>query len=246
MTPCDRAAPGRDFAVLFVALAFAHPGSGSSVASERDVIGHRLAIAVGANEVRVDYVAEVPERRVLADAREEPEYGKKLLAQLGDNVKITWNGEILPATPVAVTDAVKAGEGGFLDFANAWTVTLPSHTGKLGIRNGNFPGEPGFFATSVTLDGSVLGTATSLLKVRDGRIRDNWHGAWVRDEAAREPWVELRPAGWFERVDAPEPLPRRMVGLASEGAPWWWNVLGGIGLVGIAALGRWMGQRARR
>lgn len=246
MTPCDHGARGRDFAVLFVAAAFAHPGSSSSVGSERDVIGHRLSIAVGAHEVRVESVTEVPERRVLADAREEPEYGKKLLAQLGDNVKITWNGEILPAIPAAVDDPVKAGEGGFLDFANAWTVALPATTGKLGIRNGNYPGEPGFFATSVTLDGSLLGTATSLLKVKNGRIRDNWHGAWVRDETAREPWIELRPATFFERGSGAEPLPRRMAGLEAEGVPWWWHVLGAIGLVGIAALGRWMGQRARR
>lgn len=235
--------------LLLVPLLHAHPGSapGASGAA-RDTIGHRVALTVGAEEVELRYVAEVPERRVLEEARASaaPGYGEQLLASLADGVRLTWDGEPLSATRIAVADGVKGGEKGFLDFTVSWRATLPDDSGTLGVRNGNFPDVEGFFATSVTLDGTLLAEETSLLKVKDGRIRDNWHGAWVKDESAREPWVRIRPAGLFERADEPSPLPQRMSGIGAQEPPAWVFGLLALALVPIAWLGRKLGQRARR
>ncbi len=235
--------------LLFVPLVFAHPGSAPGASGAlRDYIGHRVALVVTADAVDLRYVAEVPERRVLEEARSatDPGYGKRLLESLAGEVKLTWDGALLPATRVPIEDAVTAGDGGFLDFAVAWHAALPGPRGRLGVRNGNYPGDPGFFATEVTLDGRWMADATSLLRVKDGRLRDNWHGAWVKNEEAREPWIELREAGFFERASAPEPLPRRMTGVDRGGPPPWALVLLTLTFLPIAWLGRWLGKRANR
>jgi hypothetical protein len=234
--------------LLLVPLLYAHPGSapGASGAA-RDTVGHRVSLTVGAHDVELRYVAEVPERRVLEEARASgaPGYGEQLLASLTDGVRLTWDGAPLPATALVVSDGVKGGEPGFLDFTVAMRAPLPSDSGTLGVRNGNFPDVDGFFATSVTLDGTLVAEETSLLKVKQGRIRDNWHGAWVKDESAREPWVKIRPAGFLEGASAPEPLPQRMAGIVGgEPPPWVLAVLAML-LIPLAWLGRWLGQRAR-
>ncbi len=234
---------------ILLPLLHAHPGSSPNASGAgRDTIGHRVELIVGADAVDLRYVAEVPERRVLEEARASggPGYGERLLATLSDGVRLTWDGAELPATPVPVPDGVKAGEPGFLDFVVAWHAALPGQTGTLGVRNGNFPDVDGFFATSVTLDGGLLAEGTSLLKVKQGRIRDNWHGAWVKDESSREPWVTIRPASWSERAEAPAPLPQRMIGLAADHPPPWVYVVLAISLIPIAWLGRKLGERARR
>jgi hypothetical protein len=239
--------------LLLLSVALAHPGSGSGgPGTPRSTVGQRVEIVVtdaaGKPGVDVRYVAEVPEQRVLEEARNSPApgYGERLLESLADGVHLTWDGALLSATRVAIPDAAKAGETGFLDFAVAWHAELPGPTGTLGLRNGNFPDEPAFFATAVTLPGDYVAEETSLLKVKGGRVRDNWHGAWVRDEVAREPWVRIRPARWSERADGPEPLPLRMAGLDRGGVPLWLAMLALLSLVPIALLGRWLGRRVHR
>lgn len=236
-------------ALLLVPLLAAHPGSATGAPSAyRDYLGHRIELVVEATAATVTYVCELPERRVLEEARETVGggYATRLLETLAGEVKLTWNGDPLPAERVTLAEPVKPGDGGFLDFAVAWRAELPGGRGRLGVRNGNYPGDPGFFATDVTLAGTWMADAASLLEVKKGRIRNNWHGAWVKDETAREPWVDLRPAGLFERASAPEPLPRRMSGVEGEGPPWWAHVLAVVGLVALAALGRFLGRRANR
>lgn len=232
--------------MLFVALAFAHPGTGSGSVNPRETIGHRAELRVEADAVELRYVAEVPEKRVLEEARAagEPGYGTRLLETLAAGVHLSWNGADLATTRVEVPDAVKAGENRYLDFQVALRAALPAEGGRLALRNGNYPDEPSFFATSVTLDPAWVAESTSLLKVRDGRIRDNWHGAWVRDETGREPWVELRRAGPFVAKGAARPLPEAMAELQGA-SPLFLAVLA-LGLIPIAMLGRMLGRRARR
>ena len=235
--------------LLLLPLAVAHPGSAAGAPEAlRDYLGHRVALVVGADSVELRYVAELPERRILAEARasDAPGYGERVLDSLAGELKLTWDGAPLPATRVAVAEPVKAGDGGFLDFAVAWRAPLPGTAGKLGVRNGNYPDDPGFFATEVTLDGRWMVDTTSLLRVKDGRLRDNWHGAWVKDENAREPWITLRPASTWERVDTPEPLPRRMTGIVQDQPPFWVPALLALSLIPIAWLGRALGRRANR
>jgi len=211
-------------------------------------VGHRVQLTVGADAVDVSYVAELPERRVLEEARGATGagYATRLLEGLRGEVKITWDGAPLPATPVAIAEPVKPGDGGFLEFTVGWRATLPGDHGRLGVRNGNYPEDPGFYATSITLDGRWVADATSLLSVKNGRVRDNWHGAWVKDERGREPWVDLRPAGFLERAAGPAPLPERMAGVTDDGPPPWLLAILALALVPIALLGRWLGRRAHR
>jgi hypothetical protein len=233
--------------LLFVPLALAHPGSAPGASGkETDYIGHRVELTVAADTAELRYVAEVPERRVLAEAAGTPGYGTKLLEELAGEVRLTWNGAVLDGARIRVEDPVKAGEAGFLDFAVGWQADLPADEGRLGVRIGSFPGDPSFFATSVTLDGSWMADATSLLKVKGGRVRDNWHGAWVKDESAREPWVDLRRAGFFERSATPAPLPRRMTGVEGDAPSFWVIGVLALTLLPVAWLGRKLGQRARR
>jgi hypothetical protein len=233
--------------LLLVPLLHAHPGStpGASGAV-RDTIGHRVELSIGPRSIELHYIAELPERRVLKDARGTPDYSKELLASLADGVRITWDGATLPSTPLAVAEPAKAGEPGYLDFTIAKQAALPATTGTVGVSIGTYPDEEGFFATSVLLDGILLGEETSLLKVKGGRIRDNWHGAWVKGDDAREPWVKIRPAGWTERLSGPQPLPKRMVGIEPEAMPTWAYGVLGLGLVAIGWLGRTLGRQARR
>ncbi len=233
---------------LLLPAAAAHPASSGGTGEARSTVGHRLELAVSPTTVDLRYIAEIPERRVLEEARGStaPGYSGRLLDSLADSVQLTWNGAPLPATRQAVADAAKAAEPGFLDFTVAWQAALPSSTGTLGVRNNNFPDQPSFFATSMMLSGDLVAETCSLLSVRGGRVRDNWHGAWVRDETAREPWVRLRPAGWGESASAPEPLPLRMAGLDAGEPPWWVASLLLLTLLPIALLGRHLGQRAYR
>lgn len=236
-------------ALLLAPPLAAHPGSATGAPSAyRDYLGHRVELVVGAADATVTYVCELPERRVLEEARDTKGggYATKLLDALAGEVKLTWNGEALPAARIDVAEPVKPGDGGFLDFAVALRAALPDGAGRIGVRNGNYPGDQGFFATAVTLDGRWMADASSLLKVKKGRLRDNWHGAWVKDETAREPWVDLRPAGLFERASAPAPLPRRMSGVEGDGLPWWAHLAGVLSLLALAWLGRLLGRRANR
>jgi hypothetical protein len=231
-----------------IPLALAHPGYGSSgTSTPRSTVGQRMELAVGDTAVDLRYIAEVPERRVLEEARSSGEagYGTKLLDTLAGNVHLVWDGKDLLTTRTPLESPVAAGESGFLDFTVALHADLPGHTGTLGIRNGNFPDELAFFATSMTLAGDLIAEETSLLRVKDGQLRDNWHGAWLRDETAREPWVKIRPAQFWETATGPEALPKRMAGVDHGGPPWWGVVLMALGLVPIALAGRWLGRKAR-
>lgn len=232
--------------LLLLPLVFAHPGTGGAGGADpRATIGHRLELTVGVDAVDLRYVAEVPEKRVLEEARAagRPGYGTELLETLAAGVDLTWNGAELPATRVVLDEPVAAGENRYLDFAVALHATLPEGAGTLGVRNGNYPEEPSFFATSVRLGAGVVAEESSLLRVRDGRIRDNWHGAWVKDEKAREPWVRIRPAGLFEAAGETRPLPEAMAGVQG-GLPVWLAVVLAVALVPLALLGRWLGRRA--
>ena len=226
-----------------VALAFAHPGTGSASVNPRETIGHRAEITIAADHVELHYVAEIPEKRVLEEARAKSGYGSALLESLAGGVHLTWDGKDLPTTRLEVTDPVKPGENRYLDFQVGLRAELPGGGGTLGLRNGNYPEEPSFFATSVQVDGAWVAEETSLLKVRDDRIRDNWHGAWTKDEAGREPWVRIRPATLFDGAAGTRPLPEAMAGMGGP-SPLLLGVLA-ASLVPLAWLGRWLGRRAR-
>lgn len=240
-----RAGPGYPLGVLLlVMLTAAHPsghGPGAE-ASSPAVLGQRVALVIEGEGVVVDYTAEVPMRRLLQEGPAEVAPGT-VAAGLAAGLHLTW-GES-PLVVVWAAPTARPGRGGFYDLGVQGRAALPGRTGRLALRNGNFPDEPGFYATAVTVPGDLVVTASSLARVQDGRVRDNRHGAWVKEESAREPWLELRPARFWEVREAAAPLPERMAGLAVLGPPWGW-IAAAVGALLSAALGAWALRRARR
>lgn len=236
-------------ALLFVPLAHAHPATSGVPGATRDVIGQRLEVRLLPAEVEVEYVAEVPQRRVWAEAKADGAasgWADARLEELAGGLTVLWDGAPLATEAIALEDPARAGENGFVELRVARRAALPDDEGTLSLRNANFPDERCFFATEVEVSGALVVTETSLLRVKDGRLRDNRHGAWVREEAAREPKVTVRRATLFERAEGTSPLPTRMQGIVRDAPPWWVHVLGVLGLAGLAVAGRALGLRARR
>lgn len=237
---------------LLITFAVAHPGvvGRAQAHTAPEIIGQRLELTLtpdAGGTLRIDYAAEVPERRVLTEvAAVEPGaqagYAARRLVELAGGLHARWNGAVLPLTPVPVDHAARQGEAGFLEFHVALTAPLPGLAGDLAVSNGNYPDETCFFATSATVPGDRVVTATSLATVRDGLLTGSTHGAWTRDEKARELTLTLAPAGYWERRPDAAPLPERMRGLATLSTPRW---LYGVGAVAIGAVGIGLGLRAR-
>lgn len=207
-----------------------------------------MSVRIGPGDVEVHYVAEMPATRALEEAKAGPDeaaWAATRLDELASGLALTWEGEALATTPVETPDPARAGEAGFVELHVVRRAALPSPEGTLAVRNGNFPDERCFYATEVKVSGDLVATASSLVRVEDGRLRDDRHGAWVRDERAREPSVTVRPARLFEEQDGYAALPARMEGIVDARPPWWVHVLGVFGLAGLGAAGRWLGRRVR-
>lgn len=237
------------FPALLASVALAHPataGIGGSAA--RDTIGQRVALEIGPEAVLVRYLAEVPAKRVYAEARAEGAdegWAARRAQELGDELALTWDGAPLPLEVVPVAEPARAGEAGFVDFRAERRAALPSPAGTLGLRNGNFPDDRCYFAVEARISGDLVVEETSLARVEDGRLRDDRHGAWQQDERARETRIVVRPAGLFERAEGDAPLPERMEGIVKSGPPPWLVAVGAGALLPIAWLGRLLGRRAR-
>jgi len=86
--------------------------------------------------------------------------------------------------------------------------------------------------------GDRVVTRSTLVRVKDGRLRDNRHGAWTREESSRELEIGLRRAWPWERVAGVRTLPERMAGLASLApGPWTWTAAAVAGLAAAVGLG---------
>lgn len=227
-------------------LALAHPGivSQASAHPTPDIIGQRLDVRVthvadgdSALQVAVLYTAEVPERRVLAEAMAQGaarDYAARRLAELATGLKATWDGLPLPLQSAPLEHAARNGEPGFLELRLDLQAPLPAATGTLHLQNGNYPDETCYFATQVTLPGDVVVTATTLATVRDGVLANSTHAAWNSKDQAREFEMSVRPAGTWEVREGQLPLPERMAGLASLSTPKW-IVGSGVALAAGAA-----------
>ena len=232
--------------LVVAALALAHPGSLSgSGGTPVPTIGQRVALRIAGDSVELEYVAEVPEFEVYRDAKatgSQKDYATRWLRDLADGVTLLWEGRPL-TTEAGPTDA-RAGDRGYVAFTVIERATLPAAAGTLGVRNGNFPDEDCYFAAEATVPGDVVVVATSLVQARDGRLRENRHGAWTKEEALREVSITLRPAAFWEEGEAGA-LPTRMVGIVPDHVPYWMLALS---FVPIALLGRGLGRlvRARR
>lgn len=237
------------YPALFASVALAHPATaGIGGAAARDTIGQRIAVEIGPDAVLVRYLAEVPAKRVYAEARAEgadATWAARRADELGDALAVTWDGQPLALQEVPVAEPARAGEAGFVDFRAERRATLPSPAGTLGVRNPNFPDDRCYFAVEARISGDLVVEETTLVRVEDGRLRDNRHGAWQQDERARETTIAVRRAGVFERAEGDAPLPERMAGIVPAGPPPWLVAALVVSLLPIAWLGRRLGRRAR-
>lgn len=231
---------------LWITLALAHPVTAGGPGRPVDFVGQRLDVELGDGRVGLSYLLEVPVRRVTADAGDAGrDYAEARLDELADGLKVRWDGEPLAVERRPVARAARLGEQGFVEFELRLEGALPADAGTLTVENRNLPTDDAFFATYVRVDGDLVVEASSLAAVRDGRLRDNTHGAWTRDEAARELMVAVRPAGPWERRDTPGALPERLAGLDALGPPaWLYPAAGATGLALLAGLA-WMRRRRR-
>lgn len=255
--------------LLLVSLALCHPGGHGVRSAEAHpggtALGQRLEISLapaaepGALHLQVEYVAELPAVRLQAEARPmglapgtpTPEdaldrYSRRQLGELASGVSATWEGANVALTDVELGEgeAVRAGDGGFVELHVRRAATLPGDAGTLRVVNRNHPDEGGYFATYASFDGRLVVTETSLAVVKDGHVRKNTHGAWTREESAREPTFTVRPAGFWEERDGTFPLPERLAGLDSLAPPTRALAAGVGGL--LVVVGGLLGLRERR
>jgi hypothetical protein len=243
---------------LLILAALCHPGFGPMSSAEAHPeqagIGHRVDIRVGPADARgqhpvvLDYVAEIPGARLYqeASAANDPRYPEHLAASLAGGVGLAWNGASLPMTDEAVTPVATEGDRGFVDLHLRRLTTLPGDDGEVKLLNRNYPEDASLFATWVQLPGSLVVGESTLVQVRDGILRKNRHGAWLKGADDREPSFRLRPAGVFERREGLFSLPERMAGLETLARPWWvdWGIRGG--LVGVLIVGGLLVRSKRR
>lgn len=209
--------------VLFVCgfshTAHAHPQSGSlrGAADPGGITpGQRIEAQIEAGVLHIDYYAEVATMRIYQEARKEnagPDWALGRVEELRGGVRARWDGQGLALLPVHVEKPVTTGkEADFVEFHLAGQAVLPADAGELQLEMGNFPDEPSYLAVSVKVAGDVVVEKTSLAKVQAGNLRDNVHGAWRRNEAARVATLTIRPAHVWERGSA-GPLPSRLAGM---------------------------------
>ncbi|GDX81901.1 hypothetical protein LBMAG42_37120 [Deltaproteobacteria bacterium] len=205
-------------AVLALSLnAAAHP-SGATNPSDPNggMPGQRLEAQVEPGHLRIDYYVEIAAMRLYKEARAEgaagAEWAPKHAESLRPGVRARWNDVELELTPLAVEKPAQLKEASYVELHLAGEAALPEAPGSLQLRMDNYPDEPCYYAVSVALAGALVVTETDLGHVAGGRLRDNRHGAWRRDEDGRSTNVSLRPAHFWES-QADGPLPERLEGL---------------------------------
>lgn len=236
-----------DVLLLFALLA--HPGAiGAAEAHpERAGLGHRVDLRVaeagpdGRFPLTLDYVVEIPGLRLYqeAAAANDPQYPEHLAASLADAVGLSWDGQSLPLGTDPTSFRAEEGERGFVNLHLRRTGALPGPAGRVQILNRALAADDALFATWVQLPGSLVVVESSLVEVRDGRLRNNHHGAWSRKAADREPTFTLRAAGLFERRPGSFTLAERMAGQEALAPPGWlWPAVagGGAALLGLVVL----------
>ncbi len=243
---------------LLSGVARAHPGGhdGGTDGSVRGVVGQRTTLEVGADRVVWDYVLEMPERRLVAEAKEDARAGGdpatymgRTLASLADGLHLVADGAEVRLVREDVANPARAGEPGFVELHLRAAGSLPplgEGERSLALRIANYPlDEGGYFATTVRVDGGLVVTRSSLASVEAGAVSDARHGAWVREETMRTPSLAVRRAGYFERRDGMHPLPARLAGAPGVAPEPWVLAVAGLSLVPVAWFGRWAGTRAR-
>ncbi len=223
--------------LALAATALAHPAmNGPRGAAEpgNRTPGQRLEVTLSPGHVVVDYYVEIAAIRLYAEAKADgagTDYADRRAEELRTGLRARWDGLDLPLSPEPVNKTARTAEADFVEFHIRGIAPLPAETGTLRVEMGNFPDEPSYMAASVDVSGELVVTESDLARASDGHLRENKHGAWRREEAARVATVSIRPARLWER--GPDgSLTERIEGMIP--VPWGW-VVGGVGV--LVALG---------
>lgn len=210
---------------LALPAALAHPGGHAGDGTAPHFFGQRVTVSF-IDTLRINLVFEYPERRVLQEATRlspeaAPNYAADTLNTLAASIRVRWNNAPLPLTRDPLPSPARRGDPGFLEFHLQFSSPLPSVPGTFTLSNGALPDEQNFYTTAVHLAPDLIVTRTSLASVREGLLHQSTHGAWTREESAREFSVALDNAGYWERGGAERTLPEAMRGLQSLSPPIW-------------------------
>lgn len=147
----------------------------------------------------------------LAAGRVDLRYRLEVVEGTPEPALVVWaNGVALPAEWRA--EPAVAPEPGWVAAEWSARVTGVNPPAELRVENHTLPDQPALFLTAVTVDGGLVVESSTLARVRDGNLRDNVEGAWIRDPAARTLVVAYREAEAGER-GATGALPNRMAGM---------------------------------
>jgi len=198
--------------------------------------GQRVEVALGSGTIRVDYFVELAAIRLYKEAKAEGAEGSTWAGRraetLRSGLRVRLDDADVPLSPIAVEHSATLKEGNFVEFHVAAEATLADERGTLEVRMDNFPDEPCYYAASIEVDGGLVILETDLARVKDGRLRDNKHGAWRREDTGRSVRLRFRPTRTWES-HARGPLPERIEGLVGVDARV--SALGGV--AGILAIG---------
>lgn len=247
--------------LLALPIALCHPGLHRASTAEAHPgtaqLGQRFdakvdEVPAAGLSIALTYVAEIPAIRLYAEARtaNDADYVEHRRQDLATGIAASWDGAKVPLTVTAAGETpggdIVEAEGEMIELRVHAVGEVPGRTGTLKLLNRNFPDEGGYFATSVELGGDLVVTATSLAQVRDGHVYRNHHGAWLRDETAREPSFTLRPADWWEHRPGDYPLPERLAGLDTLAPPVVPLATGAGALLVVGVGVVWVVRRRRR
>jgi len=234
--------------LVLAASALAHPvmgGPRGAAEPGNRTPGQRVEVTLAPGNVVVDYYVEIAAIRVYADAKAEgggADYAERRAEELRTGLRARWDGADLPLSPLPVDTSARTAEGDFVEFHVRGAADLPAESGTLRVEMGNFPDEPSYMAASVDVSGELVVTESDLARASDGHLRENKHGAWRREEAARVATVAIRPARPWER--GPDgSLTERLEGMI--GFPRGWMAIAGVMLAIVAMSLSWLRRRPR-
>ncbi len=179
--------------VVFGHVAHAHPYSDR-------YYGHAVTMRVTAEQVEIDYAAEIPTQVLLRQMREEfadqarvsgadeAAFNAAIESELRNGLSFSVNGE---GFPLRVRENIPPGEGvgdsRFIVYRLHLTVDLPeAERYELELINGNYPDEASFFASEILASTEIDVDDCSLFVRKDGQFKRDESGQWRMDENFRE------------------------------------------------------------
>ena len=171
-------------AFLFSEIALAHP-MGSKL------FAHKLRLSLSEDRLIVDYMAEVPIRRIQADLEAFEELGgsdftSSIIEELSRALHISVDGQPLAMTSVGLGRGHVRENPRFTVFELRLEGRLPADANALQFQNNNYLEEMAFFSTEVLVSESISVSECSLFQLQEGKPLQDKSQRWWIDENMRE------------------------------------------------------------